>query len=169
MSDTMQATYHVTDALIAMLGTVCDVPVGDGDAPRVDGETPDLYLVVDLVPGGGLAGDAAHPGSMSILVYQVAAAASVPAEDRDRRQAQRWQAEALAGRARAAILGRVEGTGAFTHPVDAYAVNGGAKTLGDDDGVVVWWRELDSAGGTLVEGRTFNSVDRFVLHVAPTT
>lgn len=149
--------HNVTDALIAALAAGTGKPVGDIDAPGPAGQKPpDAYLIVDHTAGGRAVGDAADPHGASQFVYQVTAVAR-----------ERWKAEALAGKAYEVLLGKVPGTGAFLHDIDAYTVNGGAKSLTVDRGLVVWWRDLDSDGGHQAEGGVSNVAMRYVLHVAP--
>lgn len=157
---TVVALHHVTDALLAMLATATGKPSGDGERPHDD---PLVYTVVDQIAGGGPMGSASDPAGAVAVVYQVTSVATA----QEPKDGARWQAEALAGRVRVAMLGRVPGTGAYVHPISGYTVNGGAKSLPVDDLLVVWDRTFDSAGGHLLEGKTSNVVDRYVLHVAP--
>jgi len=158
---TVSTLHHVTDALIAMLDAAlpASVAVGDGEAPGKAGQAHTYpYVVVYSIAGGGPSGDAAHPAAMAETVYQVSSVSD-----------ERWEAEWAAGLVRQAVLGRTAGTGAFVRPIDGYTVNGGAKTLTGDDGLVVWHRGFDSGGGLIQEGRLSNVADRYVLSVAPHT
>jgi hypothetical protein len=152
------ALAEVTAAVVTMLRTALGKPVGDGQAPP-DGVESQGYAVVHVIPGGYSYGDLGHPDGQTSLVIQVSYVGIT-----------RIQAQQGADRCRAAILGRVSGTGAFTCPINTFAYNlgGSPKSLSADVGVQVWHRSLDMDGGVDAEGPLFNAIQRYELAVGPT-
>lgn len=151
------ATAEVTTAVIAMLAANVAHPIGDGRAPSGAVEA-DGYVVVEVIDGGQPAlSDLGSPGSPATTVIQVTAVGQT-----------RLQAQAIADACRGALLARSAGTGAFVHPIDAFAYPGGiTKSLEADAGVVVWRRDVDMDGGILMEGPTFNAPVRYTLGLQP--
>lgn len=135
---------RITDALIAALTDACERPFGDAEAPPDDtGDTLTVpsypYGIVELVPGGGIDGDASQPAGMANLVYQITTVGQT-----------RQQAERLLGRAHLHLLATA--AAGWAMPITA---------AGHD----VITRGVDSLGGTTREGPLFNAVARYVLGI----
>lgn len=146
----------VAGALISMLNAVTGVTWGDGEAPGGNATAVPPYGVLFPIAGLPATGDAAAPASEIVAVYQ---ARSVGAN--------RWQAEWIASAARRAVLDRVEGTGAYLHPIEAYLENGTYRALSTDQGIRIRLREHDSALGHDAEGPFHSFDDRFALTLEP--
>lgn len=137
-------TSTVPDALIAMLEAATGRPWGDGEAPGGN-EHPQLpYGVVFGMPGLPATGDAAAPASEITQVYQLRSVGKT-----------RWQAEALAAKARSAMLDRHPGIGEFVWPIRV------------DERTRVRLREHDSVLGHDPEGPFHSFDDRFALTIEP--
>lgn len=137
-------TSSVPDAVIAMLEWATGHRWGDGEAPGGN-ESPDLpYGVVFTMAGPAATGDAGAPASEITQVIQLRSVGE-----------NRWQSEALANRARKAMLDRAPGTGEFVYPIRV------------DERTVVRLREHDSVLGHDAEGPFHSFDDRFALTIDP--
>lgn len=145
------ALANVTDALIAMLGTVTSKHIGDADAPTADGMP---YAVVTPLPGGSSEGDIANPDGTMHRIIQITSVGAT-----------RWQAEAMRDMCHQAVLAR--NANGFIHPIDAYTENGATKSLATDVGLAVVGRAHDSSGGVDADGTVFNAHERYDLWVSP--
>lgn len=145
------STENVTSAVVAMLTTVTGKPFGDGDAPP---EPPDVYGIVDVIPGGGRYGDAVNPHTDIELVIQITAVGTT-----------RRQAAWLRDRADQALLRKT--AAGYVNAIDAYDLNGVTKSLATEASLQIvdrWW---DSSGGIDREDIVHNAHERYVLWVSP--
>ena len=123
-------TRLVTNALVTLLNAATGVPVGRAVMPS--GAQPPYYVLtrVETTVGGAPYPDASEDVS---LVYQVTAV-SGPLAGRAGSTGTLEQAEGLADKARAAVLGRDPATGQWLHPL----------TIG---GASIMCRELETEPG----------------------
>ncbi|HEX9991353.1 MAG TPA: hypothetical protein VGB14_00355 [Acidimicrobiales bacterium] len=135
----MNDRRKVTQALIDMLAAATTRPVGDLDRPPAGVEP---FAVVYPIPGGSSDGPAQWPHADVDRVYQVSSVGK-----------DRWQAEWMADKVRAAILGR-NGNGAYVNPITV-------------DGVVVFERDEYAQGAPIREGALVSIGDRYVLRTTP--
>ncbi|MFI0822324.1 hypothetical protein ACH4TX_41875 [Streptomyces sp. NPDC021098] len=124
----------VTSALVALLGTVTGLPVGRGSIPRTATgfKAPPYYIlaVVDVAAAGAPYAD--QNEDMEI-VYQVTSV-SGPVPGQSGSYGTLEQAEGMADKARAALLGRDPATGLWLHDLDIPAASVTCRELETEPG-----------------------------------
>lgn len=134
---------QVTTALLAMLRTAePTIPIGDGVAPA---DTSKRYGIVELVAGGAADGSMGDPESDAWVRFRVRGVGLDSVEPYTGEVGGR-EARWVADRLRAVLMDR-------TRPI----AGTGWRVTG---------RTHDAYGGSMVEGRTTNVVDDYLLFVA---